>query len=159
MSEQLTLDEAPRVQVRPVDTVRAALLNAKPTPVHRGDPETATLASIAAAIRASALRQRVLMELDSAGSYGCTDYELSVALDCLRTTSGKRRHELMRAGLCKRTDQRRLTDTATTAVVHRITDLGQQVAENLRAQGDLGGTEQLPTRGGLDPEASEEGGG
>lgn len=123
------LADAP--QQRPMDVARAALLNRRPTPVHRDDPSTAMHASIAAALRAPSVRQRVLLALVDAGEYGSTDFELSAALHILRTTAGKRRVELQRLGLCERTDKRRLTDTATTAVVHRITDLGREVAREI----------------------------
>lgn len=155
--QQLSLDEAPRVQVRPIETARAALLNAKPTPVHRHDPETAWLASVAAALRASGLRQRALIELTAAGDYGCTDWELSCALGSLRTTAGKRRKELQDAGLCERTDRRRMTDTGTSAVVWRVSDLGRQVASALQETEDELGSEQVPAGGGSDSTAPEEG--
>lgn len=126
----LVFDEATQY-TRPIEQARAALLNRRPSPVHKDDPPTSMYASIAAALRAPSVRQRVLLALSDAGEYGATDYEVSKVLGILRTTAGKRRVELQRLGLCERTDKRRLTDTATTAVVHRISDLGREVAREI----------------------------
>jgi hypothetical protein len=130
VDEQLDLlADAPHQ--RPLERARAALLNARPTPVHAEDPLTAWEASVAAALRAPSVRQRVLFALVDCGEHGATDWELSEELHILRTTAGKRRVELQRLGLCKRTEQRRLTGTASTAVVHRITEEGQAVAQQI----------------------------
>jgi hypothetical protein len=57
--------------------------------------------------------------------------EVATALHCLRTTAGKRRGELRDQGLVERTEKRRLTDTASTAVVWKATEDGLRVAQQL----------------------------
>lgn len=129
MEKQLDLLSSEAVQVRPVERVRAGLLNTEPTPVHAGDPPTAWQASVLAALRAPTLRKRVLVAFwQFSGDQGLTDYELSNALSCLRTSAGKRRLELQRIGLVRDSGKRRPTDTATAAVCWELTAEGEKVA-------------------------------
>lgn len=109
------------------------LAEGSPSPVHAGDPETARQAARDAAKRAPILRERALVELAAAGDDGLTDWELSLSLDVLRTTAGKRRGDLVAADLVEQTSDRRPTDTGSLAVVWRITESGKQAAAALTA--------------------------
>lgn len=116
-------------------TVAASALNdTSPSPTHTNDPETSVVAAVAAGLRAPSQRRRVLLALVAAGVRGCTDYELGESLNIVRTSAGKRRLELRELGLCRLSGVRRPTDTTTPAVVHEVTELGQQVAAELRKQ-------------------------
>lgn len=78
-------------------------------------------------VRSGETRWAALAALYAAGNDGLTDYELAIALDVLRTSAGKRRHELACIELVVDSGQRRETDTGTTAIVWRITDHGALV--------------------------------
>ncbi len=86
-------------------------------PARHTDPGTAHVAAAAnAEIRASQ-RGQVMAYLISQGEKGATDYETSVAVGILRSSSSKRRFELVELGLVGSTGRRRPTDTGSTAIV------------------------------------------
>lgn len=130
VDEQLDLLADAPVQ-RPIERVRAGLLNQSPTPCHASDPPTAWQASVLAALRAPTLRKRVLFCLCDLGEAGGTDYEVSERLGIQRTSSGKRRLELQRIGLVEDSGHRRPTDCNVAAVVWVATEDGHAVAQQL----------------------------
>lgn len=77
-------------------------------------------------------RLRVLEHLAGAGSWGRTDYEISVAVGMLRTSAGKRRKELAVQGFVAQTGERRPTDTGAPAIVWRITPKGLAALDGMR---------------------------
>lgn len=96
--------------------------------IHRHPLPTEVAAAIAQRARTGTQRARVLQELANAGHKGCTDYELSVALCCLRTAAGTRRKELQEEGLVEPADTTRPTDTGQQAMVWRLTPRGEHTA-------------------------------
>jgi hypothetical protein len=101
------------------------------SPTHARGPATEAEAAKKAQERAPVMRERALLALADAHDYGMTDFELSTALHCLRTTAGKRRGELRDQGPVERTEKRRLTDTATSGTVWKVTEDGLRVAQQL----------------------------
>ena len=89
------------------------------SPARRTDPETAHEAAAANQPERSKQRHDVLGYLRGMGFYGATDCQISQALGILRTSAGKRRHELVALGLVENSGQRRETDTGSTAIVWR----------------------------------------
>lgn len=105
---------------------------------HRGGLETERLAALDCYARTGSQRFRVLFELAGAGERGRTDYELGETLRILRTSAGKRRKELMEAGLVEASGGRRITDTGSTAIVWVLTEKGREVATLLiRGEGGV----------------------
>jgi len=92
----------------------------KVCPAKNTDPETSHLAA-QMSDRASQ-RIQVLKYLESRGGEGATDYEIGRDLGILRTSAGKRRHELREIGLVEDAGFNRLTDTGSTAIVWKIKD-------------------------------------
>jgi hypothetical protein len=71
--------------------------------------------------------------LDAAGDNGLTDYETAQRCHLARPhIAGNRRKELQTLGLVERTDERRPTDTGSTAVVWKITEAGRELAAAMR---------------------------
>ena len=88
-------------------------------PARRTDPETAHEAAAANQPERFTMRRDVLLMLQRKGPRGATDWEISEELGILRTSAGKRRHELVALGLVENSGQRRETDTGSTAIVWR----------------------------------------
>lgn len=105
---------------------------AEPT-ARRTDPETSHLAAADAAKTAPAFRTRCLFELEAAGADGLTDFELADRVGSIQTSAGKRRHELMTAGLVEFAWAHRLTPTGSKARVWKVTPAGVVAAAKLRA--------------------------
>lgn len=82
----------------------------------RTDPETSHQA--AASDRARD-RDRALAALRAAPD-GLTDFELGDAIGRQQTSAGKRRHELMRAGVVCDSGLRRRTPSGATAIVWKV---------------------------------------
>jgi len=85
--------------------------------VRSTDPETSRLAARAASRRGPNQRTLIwdtLLELGEA-----TDYELSLATGLLRSSTAKRRQELVELGYVTGTGKTRETDTGTLAIVWR----------------------------------------
>lgn len=81
------------------------------------DHDTAHEAARNASRRGPSQRRRVWEALKELGN--ATDYELSIATGILRSSAAKRRQELVDLGYVVETDQRRKTDTGSSAVVWR----------------------------------------
>jgi len=88
-------------------------------PARRTDPETAHEAAAENQDVRTSTRREVLIYLQFCRQTGATDYEICEALGILRTSAGKRRHELVALGLVENSGQRRQTDTGSTAIVWR----------------------------------------
>jgi len=108
------------------------LVLAEVSPARETDPDSAKVAAIINTSLRRGQRVKVLEALYDAGDFGCTDYELSIACAILRTSSGKRRKELCEVNCAAYTDERRETDTATGAVVWKITGIGRKVIKSIR---------------------------
>lgn len=92
------------------------------------DPET----SIAAALRnpaGRAIDARRVLECHHQRPDGLTDFELANLVDRKQTSAGKRRGELRDKGLIEATALRRPSDTGSSAIVWRITALGNRIVE------------------------------
>jgi len=74
------------------------------------------------------IRNILLKLLYEAGDDGLTDSELATRTGASKNHVPTRRRDLELNGLCRKTGNRRPTDTGTTAIVHVITDKGQQYA-------------------------------
>ncbi len=98
--------------LQPVETLEVS-------PARTTDPETAHEASEANEDSRSEQRTAVHKHYLRNGEHGSTDYETGLALGILRTSAGKRRHELWLAGYIEKTEMRRPTDTGSTAIVWR----------------------------------------
>ncbi|HXI23108.1 MAG TPA: hypothetical protein VNG71_04465 [Pyrinomonadaceae bacterium] len=110
VDEILVLDNTPMTQ---------GTLFEQQAPARCTDPETAHEAAAANQLSRFTMRREVLLLLQSKGSKGATDWEISEELGILRTSAGKRRHELVALGLVENSGQRRETDTGSTAIVWR----------------------------------------
>lgn len=71
-------------------------------------------------------RRLALVELAKAYPYGLTDFELASRTGRKQTSIGKRRWELVDAGMAIDTDERRPSDTGAMAKVWAITTFGLQ---------------------------------
>ena len=88
-------------------------------PVARwSDPVTSHLAAAEAKRGAATLRVRVL-ELLRAHPEGLTDFQTAALLGSQQTSAGKRRGELVAAGLVERTEERRPSPSGSLAIVWR----------------------------------------
>jgi hypothetical protein len=74
----------------------------------------------------------VFLALAGAGSRGLIDHDHQRLNGLIPTSAGKRRLELMQAGLVVDSGHRRATDTGTAAIVWVLTDAGRQVARSMR---------------------------
>ena len=90
------------------------------SPARRSDPPTSHKAADLNKEARDIIRERVYQYLKRMGEYGATDYELEKALNVIRTSAGKRRGELMKAGLVVETDRRRKTTGKATAIVWKV---------------------------------------
>ena len=69
-------------------------------------------------------RRLALVELAKAYPHGLTDFDLAARTGRKQTSIGKRRHELVEAGMAIDTDERRPSDTGAMAKVWAITTFG-----------------------------------
>lgn len=83
------------------------------------DPETCKVAAGMASERGPNQRVRVFRYFLAEGA--ATDFEVSHALNMLRSSTAKRRQELTDLGLIVDSGHRRATDTGVAAIVWRIT--------------------------------------
>jgi hypothetical protein len=84
------------------------------------DPDTSHEAARRAVKLAPTLRARCLAELTRAGARGLTDFELADNVHSQQTSAGKRRHELYRAGLVVKSDERRPSPSGSPAIVWKV---------------------------------------
>lgn len=82
------------------------------------DPETSHLAADDAKRTANTLRFRCLAAL-KAHPEGLTDFQLADLVGAQQTSAGKRRGELVAAGLVERTDEKRPAPSGSLAIVWR----------------------------------------
>lgn len=99
------------------DTMPIDALVAPTRLVRATDPDTSHEAAKKASKRGPSQRIRIWEALQALGL--ATDYELSIYTGILRSSAGKRRQELTDLGHVVATDQRRNTDTGTSAIVWR----------------------------------------
>lgn len=85
--------------------------------VRATDPDTSHEAAKKASKRGPSQRLKVWEALQALGL--ATDYELSIHTGILRSSAAKRRQELVDLGHVVATEQRRKTDTGTSAIVWR----------------------------------------
>lgn len=85
--------------------------------VRNTDPETSRLAAHAASRRGPNQRTLIFDTLIQLGE--ATDFELSLATGLLRSSTAKRRQELVELGYVTGTGKTRETDTGTLAIVWR----------------------------------------
>jgi hypothetical protein len=102
----------------------------------RTDPSTAHAAADATAAQRGDQRVKVFVYLLARGVGGATDYEVGAALGILRTSAGKRRKELCDMNLVEKSGDRRHTDTRSTAIVWRVTELALAEASAARADAE-----------------------
>jgi hypothetical protein len=100
----------------------------------RTDPSTAHAAADANAAQRGDQRVKVFVYLLGRGATGATDYEIGAALAILRTSAGKRRKELCEMDLVEKSGDRRHTDTGSTAIVWRVTQIALSEASAVRAE-------------------------
>lgn len=119
-----------------VELEARAVLARRPSRARPSNPHTSHLAARVNGVRAGTQRARVLLELERRGD--ATAYELGQALGILRTAAGTRLGELAGAGpivrpaLVELTGEQRPTDTGVDAQAYRLTELGRDVATELR---------------------------
>lgn len=88
------------------------------TPVARkSDPITSHQAAADAKQTAPTLRARCLAALRAAGDEGLTDFQLAAQVGSQQTSAGKRRGELVDAGLVVKTDRTRPAPSGSAAAV------------------------------------------
>lgn len=110
----------------PSSVVKRRAIKSQPVaPARQSDPETAHEAANANQGSRDILRLRVYDYLKSVGDKGANDYEIGKALstpdhEVLRTSAGKRRGELVKAGFVEYAELSRPTDTGAPARVWRI---------------------------------------
>jgi len=90
------------------------------SPSRRSDPQTSVEAANANQEIRGEQRKKVFGYLLSVGANGATDYEIGSALNILRTSAGKRRHELVSLGYVVDSGTRRKTDGNVSAIVWRV---------------------------------------
>lgn len=81
------------------------------------DPETSHQAAAAHREQRVTDRERALDALVAAGGRGLTDFELSDAIGRVATSAGKRRHELVAAGMVRYAGFRRPSPSGSQAMV------------------------------------------
>jgi hypothetical protein len=91
-------------------------------PVARvSDPTTSWQAAADANRGAATLRARCLSALREAGDLGLTDFDLADVVHSQQTSAGKRRKELMDAGLVENSGRTRPAPSGSQAIVWRVT--------------------------------------
>lgn len=106
----------------PADTLRPLPALAAPE-----DGDTAQMAADSQTPeRLTRDRRLALVALAKAYPEGLTDFELAARTGRKQTSIGKRRHELVEAGMAIDTDERRPSDTGAMAKVWAITSYGLQ---------------------------------
>lgn len=104
----------------PASAVKRRAIKSQPVaPARSSDPETAHEAANANQEVRGEQRILVWEYLKSVGPRGATDYDVSKALGILRTSAGKRRHELVSLGYVIDSGTRRKTDGNVSAIVWR----------------------------------------
>ncbi len=124
--------DAPTLFTDALELAAAARANVE-GPSHRGDPETSRLAAAANRVRSGSQRARVLGVL-AASENGRTDDEVAEALGHpYPHVLGTRRGELQTLGLVEPVEgERRRTRLDCLAQVYGLTDLGRDVAREVR---------------------------
>lgn len=84
------------------------------------DPQTSHLAAEVAGRSADTVRARCLIALQQAGDLGLTDFELADRVCRQQTSAGKRRGELVKAGLVEFAGITRPAPSGTAARVWRV---------------------------------------
>jgi hypothetical protein len=79
-------------------------------------------------------QRKVFLALAGAGSRGLIDHDHQRLNGLIPTSAGKRRLELMQAGLVVDSGHRRATSTGTAAIVWVLSDAGIQVAKSMRSE-------------------------
>lgn len=111
-------------------TVASSLLGGAPNVSRSNDRDTARAAG--QAVNLTEGQRKVLLALAGAGSRGLIDHDHERLCGLIPTSAGKRRLELMQAGLVVDSGQRRATATGTAAIVWCLSDAGRQVAKSMR---------------------------
>jgi hypothetical protein len=108
----------------------AYLDSGSPATARSTDPETSYIAARVAGepVKLYRAHRAVLKALVDAGQKGLTDFELAEITGRKQTSFGVRRGELKAVGLVVDSGDRRLSDTATPAIVWIVTELGLEVA-------------------------------
>ena len=96
----------------------------------RGDPETSEAAALRGPARRQIDRSRCLIALFD-HSNGLTDFELGDIVGRQQTSAGKRRGELRDRGYVEDSGLRRPAPSGSSAIVWRITALGNSIAMKL----------------------------
>jgi hypothetical protein len=111
-------------------TVAGSLLGGTPNVSRSNDRDTARAAGERTNLTEG--QRKVLIALAGAGSRGLIDHDHERLCGLIPTSAGKRRLELMQAGLVIDSGQRRATSTGTAAIVWTLSDAGRQVAKSMR---------------------------
>jgi hypothetical protein len=111
-------------------TVDASLLGGTPSTHRTNDRDTARTAG--ERVNLTEGQRKVFLALAGAGTRGLLDHDHERLNGLIPTSAGKRRLELMQAGLVVDSGHRRATDTGTAAIVWVLTDAGRQVARSMR---------------------------
>ena len=98
----------------------------------RTDPATSHEA--AARVNPAGTRARALLALNASGHRGLTDFERAARTGLGQTSVGKRRLDLLRAGMVEPTGERRPSPTGTPALVFRITETGAREARRVASE-------------------------
>jgi len=106
--------------IPPVVVKTHAIQSQPVSPVRSTDPSTAIEAANANQEIRGEQRKKVYDYLVSVGAKGATDYEIGAGLSILRTSAGKRRHELVSLGYVIDSGTRRQTDSNSTAIVWKV---------------------------------------
>ena len=94
----------------------AAYLTSK-QPTHREPDHDTSIAAGTETVRRGTDRALALELLRNAGERGLTDFELADLMHRQQTSAGKRRGELVAAGLVEKTDMRRAAPSGAMAIV------------------------------------------
>ena len=111
-------------------SVESSLLGELPHLSRSNDRDTARTAG--ERVNLTEGQRKVFLALAGAGSRGLIDHDHQRLNGLIPTSAGKRRLELMQAGLVVDSGHRRATDTGTAAIVWVLTDAGRQVARSMR---------------------------
>jgi hypothetical protein len=126
ITEVLSYDRV-RVSYHKVRDLIISERHLRPLPALSAPEDGDTSADAAASFTPERLagdRQLALVALARAYPHGLTDFELADRTERKQTSIGKRRHELVEAGLAIDTDERRPSDTGAMSKVWAITTFG-----------------------------------
>lgn len=119
--------------------LRVPVVSLSEVPAHHrhraGDMDTAVAAAVAATDGLTFNQIAVLRALAAAGEHGMLDHDHHAINGLGQDTAGKRRGELVRAGLVVDSGLRRLTPRGRNAAVWVITPAGHAVLRALQARG------------------------